>query len=98
MTIRVLYNHFLKILEIREMLSGDVLHSKLIREYNDLTDILTSSNFFRGKDKHKKSHSTGGFSALTFIIEISVGLLLFPCFRMRLFFHISKNAFLAHWK
>lgn len=42
MTIRVLYNYFLKILGIREMLPGDILHSKLIKECNEPMVNLTS--------------------------------------------------------
>lgn len=44
MTIRVLYNYFLKILGIREMLPGDILRSKLIRECNEPMVNLTSCN------------------------------------------------------
>lgn len=35
MTIRILYNYILKIFGVREMLAGDILRSKPIREYNE---------------------------------------------------------------
>ena len=44
MTIRVLYNYFLKILGIREMLPSDVLRFKLIRECNEPMVNLTPCN------------------------------------------------------
>ena len=44
MKIRVLYNYFLKILGIREMLPGDILHSKLIKECNEPMVNLTPYN------------------------------------------------------
>ncbi len=44
MKIRVLYNYFLKILGIREMLPGDILRSRLIRECNEPMVKLTPGN------------------------------------------------------